>query len=395
MKILVLSPTFLPAVGGAEIVLWEVSRRLADPHSVLLLTPQLSEDLIRHYSHNAPDYPLNFPVTRYNDTLTLMSIPGHGLFQGAIPPFSLSAVFAVRKALRTFKPDVLNVHYTMPTGLAGAIADTFWGIPSVLTLNGRDVPGPGVPVFWKYWHRIAASFYSGLTYVSDYCRDIVFGTKGPGTVTWNGVDFNKIHLKPSDHFRERLGIPKGARVLFALQRLSKEKRVDIVLKALPRIRKAIPDSYLIIGGTGPEKERLHTLVQDLDLAKHVLFTDFIDDIRLGDYFNLCDVFLFHSTYETFGIVLAQAMAYAKPIVSVYNTAIPGVVKDRECGILVPPFSPERMADAAIELLNDEGMRTRMGNQGRARAQELFDWNIIASKYEAALVQAIASKGKKI
>ena len=375
-------------------VLWEVYRRLAERHSVLLLTPHLSESLIRSYSRNAPDYPLNFPVTRYNDMFTLMSIPGHRLFRGIIPPFSLSAVSAVRTAVRTFAPDVLNVHYTMPTGLAGAIADKIWGIPSVLTLNGRDVPGPGVPIFWKYWHRFAASFYSGITYVSEYCRDIIFGANGPGTVTWNGVDFEKVRIRPSGPCRERLGIPQNARVLFSLQRLSREKRVDIVLKAMPRVLQSVPDCYLIIGGTGPDKGQLQAIARDLGITGQVLFTDFIDDVSMNDYFNLCDVFLFHSTYETFGIVLAQAMAYAKPIVSVYNTAIPGVVKDRENGILVPPFNPQRMADATIELLKDNGLRTRMGNSGRARAQQLFDWNIIAQKYEAALEQAIAVKREK-
>ncbi|MFB0565212.1 MAG: glycosyltransferase family 4 protein [Candidatus Aminicenantaceae bacterium] len=387
MRILVLTPTFLPVIGGAELVLWEVYRRLSIKHEVVLLTPKLKESLIKHYSKNEADYPVNFQVIRYKDTWTLMSVRGHKITGGMIPPFSLSAVFAVKKALKDFNAQVLNVHYTMPTGLAGAIVNTFWKVPTVLSFNGRDVPGPGVPPLWKYWHRLIARYCTDVTYVSEYCREVIFRTRGPGLVTWNGVDFDKIRISPSDHLRERLGIEKKANVLFALQRLSKEKKVELLIESMRYIVDSIPDTVMIIGGTGPEKDRLLELSNQLNLSDKIKFAGFIPDTNVGDYFNLCDVFVFNSTYETFGIVLAQAMAHGKPIVSVFSTAIPSVVKNNECGILVPQDKPKLLANAVIRLLQDESLRVKFGNSGMERAKALFDWNTVTKKYEEVFEKA--------
>ena len=91
MRILVLTPTFLPVVGGAELVLWEVFRRLANRHEVLLVTPVLREKLIKAYSKNESDYPINFNVLRYRDRVSLMYIRGHKVTGGLIPPFSISS----------------------------------------------------------------------------------------------------------------------------------------------------------------------------------------------------------------------------------------------------------------------------------------------------------------
>lgn len=388
MKILVLTPTFLPVVGGAELVLWEVYRRLSARHSILLLTPELQETLIETYARDKEEYPVNFKVVRYKDRLTFMAIPGHRFTQGLIPPFSISAVFALKKVLESFKADVINVHYTMPTGLAGAIANTFWEVPTVLTLNGRDVPGPGVPFLWKYWHRFISRFCTNITYVSEYCRKVVFGSQGPGVVTWNGVDFGKISSKDPSFLRQSFNISANEKVLFALQRLSIEKRVDALIKSMEIVSQKVHHCHLIIGGTGPESERLRNLVKKIKLDRQIHFAGFIPDTELSDYFNLCDIFLFHSTYETFGIVLAQAMAHGKPIVSVLNTAIPSVVPHGKCGLLVPPDSPQEFAEATVRLLNNKELARKLGAQGRERARGLFDWDIISEKYEKVFLEAV-------
>lgn len=388
MKILVLTPTFLPVIGGAELVLWEVYRRLALKHEVVLLTPRLSESLLKHYSKNEADYPVNFKVLRYDDTKTFMNLRGHKISGGAIPPFSISAALAVRESLKDFDAHVLNVHYVMPTGLAGAIANTLWKVPTVLTFNGRDVPGPGVPPLWKYWHRFIARYCRDLTYVSEYCRDIIFGPQGRGVVTWNGVDFDKIEIEEAGPIRERLGIRTGTHILFALQRLSKEKKVDVLLESMKYIVDRIPNTELIIGGTGPDRERLMELRNQLGLRDKIKFAGFIPDGEIGDYFNLCDVFVFNSIYETFGIVLAQAMAFGKPIASVLSTAIPSVVRNKECGLLVPMDKPQKMADAVVRLLNDEKLRKKLGDNGRKRAEALFNWDVVTKKYEEVFLKAI-------
>ena len=385
MRILVLTPTFLPVVGGAEIVLFEVYRRLATSHEILLVTPQLDPALVRDQASNEYEALVTFPVERYQDRVSFMRLLGHRWSGGAIPPFSLSAVAVVREAVHRFSPDVLNVHYMMPTGLAGVLAERWWGAPTVITLNGRDVPGPGVPVLWRWWQRALARLVTDVTYGSHYCRTALYGRGGGrGQVVYNGV---QIPPPPGDGaaLRRSLGVPSHEPLFFALQRLAPEKQVGILLRAMRHYLDGGHGGALVIGGKGPEEGMLRALADELGIEKHVHFVGYIPSEKLGSYFLACDGFLFHSTFETFGLVVAQAMSYGRAVVTVRNTALPEVLG--EAGLLVETGDWRSFGDAMVKLAQDEPLRHRLGEAGRVRAEALFNWDRIAEQYEAVLTRA--------
>ena len=389
VRILVLSTTFLPVVGGAELVLFEVYRRLAQRHAVLLITPVLSPALLRDQASEDYAALVPFPVERYEDRLSFMRVRGHRWSGGALPPFSLSAVAAVRSAICRFHPDVLNVHYLMPTGLAGAVAERWLGVPTVLTLNGRDVPGPGVPPLWRWWQRALVALVSDVTYVSQYCQDALYPSGcARGQIIYNGVE---IPPPPGDGaaIRRSLVIPAGAPLFLALQRFAPEKGVDVVLRAMRYYLDREGTGTLVLGGKGPEEARLRALAGELGIHKQVHFVGYIPREQLGSYFRACDVFVFHSTFETFGLVVAQAMSYGRAVATVRNTALPEVLGD--AGLLVETGDWRALGDAMMKLVQDEALRRRLGESGRARAETLFNWDRVAEQYEAVLARA-AGKG---
>jgi len=389
VRILVLTPTFLPVVGGAELVLLEVYRRLARRHDVRVLTPWLAESLRRDHGSSEYDGLVNFAVERYEDRVTLMRVRGHRWTAGALPPFSLSAVAAVRRAIAAARPDVLNVHYAMPTGLAGVVAERRLGVPTVLTMNGRDVPGPGVPALWRWWQRALIALVTDATYVSGYCRDAIYGPgRGRGEVIANGVE---IPAPPGDGaaVRAALEAPPGDCLVFALQRLAPEKRVDTLLRALRRCLDGGVAVTLVIGGTGPEAPALRALAAELGIDKHVRFAGYLPRTGLGGYFEACDLFAFHSTYETFGLVVAQAMSYGRAVVTVRSTALPEVVGD--AGVLVPPGDAAALGDAIAALARDPARRRQLGEAGRRRAAALYAWDRVADGYERVLARAAEAR----
>ncbi len=359
-------------------MLLEVFRRLARRHDVLLVTAD------KPGGATDKDGLVNFPVIRYKDRWTPMRFRGHRMTGGFIPPFSLSAVSAVSKAVKDFTPDVINAHYMVHTGLAAVLSAKRNDVPMVLTFTGRDVPGPRTPWFWKYYCQWTASRATDVTYVSDFCRRAIYDDKtaGGGHVILNGVDLNtfKPGIDGSD-IRDKLGLSPNTPVLFAMQRLSNEKRVDIVIESFALVSKRHPEARLVIGGTGPALQGLQSLAQRLGVADTVLFTRYIPDEDLPRYYAMANIFVFHSAYETFGIVLAEAMAAGKPIVSVNHTAIPDVVSDRNTGVLVPPFDPAAMAKAVEDLLDDASERARLGANGRLWVEENLAWEKIAARYE--------------
>jgi glycosyltransferase involved in cell wall biosynthesis len=395
MRILVLSPTFLPALGGAELVLLQVYRRLATTHTVKLLTPRLDQKLLDERGSDEYDPLVNFDVKRYTDRWSFMKIRGHRMTLGAIPPFSLSAVGEARKAAEDFDPDVVNLHYVMPTGLAGVYVEKKLGIPTVVTYNGRDVPGPGIPHFWRGWHRWVGRSCTDMTFVSRYCRDVIFGSDSEeGHVIPNGVD-KPVGVTREDvaELRRKLGIKDEERVLFALQRLDSLKRVDVIIRSLPGVLSEHPKTRLLIGGKGSDLARLKDCVHELGLGEKVVFAGFLPKEDLPIYYGLADLFVFHSTYETFGMVLAEAMSYGKPVVSVSSTAIPSVVDHGQTGWLVPPMNSSAMAEAVNRLLKDPDLRRDIGQQGRKQAESTFDWDHIAESYENVLLEASSRRSR--
>lgn len=390
MRILVLTPTFLPIVGGAELVIYEVYRRLASSHEVCVLTPEIELD--RQVKWAADDYleRLNFTVQRFDDRFSLLKLRGHRMLRGLIPPFSLSAIKAVASSVKELKPEVINSHYAVPTGLAAVVIGKMNDIPVVLTFAGRDVPGPTTPPLWKFYDRLIAKLAIDVTYISDYCRIAIHGAshKGNGRTIYGGVDLHEFNPQvEGQSVRRDLGLDDDSLVLFALQRLTPEKRTDTILRSMSHILKSYDDITLVIGGKGSEEKYLRELATQLGIEGHVLFTGYIPDEKLPQYFAMADIFVFHSTYETFGLVLAQAMAAGKPIVSVKSTAIPEVVENGTNGILVEPLNAEAFAEAVLILAADPELRHKMGWNGRERAVQKFDWDQIASQYETVLTQA--------
>lgn len=390
MRIAVLTPTFLPVVGGAELLLLHVFRRLARRHDVLLVTPRLPRATLAANGSTHYDAMVNFAVRRYDDRFSFVRIPGHRATRGLIPPFSLSAAAAVRAAARDFAPDVLNVHYCMPTGLAAVYAERVLGIPTVLSLVGRDVPGPGVPPLWTYWHRLVGRAVSGCTYVTDFCRRAVYGAGDhrEGRVIVNGVDAPPpVPEADVRALRRRLGVPEGGHLLFALQRVDPLKRVDVLVRAMPSILRRYPDTVLCVGGTGADLGRVRAVAAELGVEGAVRFAGFVPDEDIPVHMAACDLFVFHSTYETFGIVLAEAMAGGRAVVSVEDGAIREVVDHGETGLLVPILDHEAMAEAVSGLLGDPDRRAAMGRAGRYKARRLYDWDVIAEQYERAFADA--------
>jgi len=384
MRILVLTPIFLPLIGGAEIVILEVYRRLARRHDVLLVTAD------KGGTPSDRDHLVTFPVERYRDRFTTMRFRGHRKTGGIVPPFSLSAVKAADAAVLRFRPDVIHAHYMSHTGLAAIVAGARHNVPIVLTLLGRDVPGPRTAHGWKYYCRWIARCATDVTYISDYCRRAIYGGSGgaPGRVISAGVDLDRFNPRvDGSAVRKRFGVAGDAPLLVSIQRVAPEKRVDVVVRAMPSILRKHPRAVLLVAGKGAALEQLKSLAARLGVAPSVHFAGYVPDAELPDYYAAADVFVFHSTYETFGVVLAEAMAAGKPIVSVNSTAIPEVISDGTTGILAPPLDPESFADKVCFLLDSPAERERLGRNARVWAENNLDWDEIVNQYESVLEAA--------
>jgi len=177
------------------------------------------------------------------------------------------------------------------------------------------------------------------------------------------------------------------RILF-VGRLEARKGIDIVLDSAVRLAASGYDFELrvvgdtsIVGPTGAtyreEFERGHP-----DLAEQVLFLGRVDDEVLRKEYANCDVFVAPSRFESFGLILLEAMMFSKPVVATDIGGMREILHDGESGILIPPDDADALTSALQRLLDLPRLRREVGDRGRQRYQEFFTPEKMAEGAEA-------------
>ena len=182
--------------------------------------------------------------------------------------------------------------------------------------------------------------------------------------------------------RASLGIVPGDVFGLWIGRLTYEKGVDVLLSALRLTEKTTPNFKMRIVGTGELLGDLKMRFSDLVERGTVAFLGWRDDA--DELLNACDLVVVPSRLEGFGLLIAEAMSAAKPVVASRVYATPEVVADGETGVLVPPDAPAELAAAIERLSEDEQLRIEMGNAGRKRYEERFTLTKAAKRFEKAL-----------
>lgn len=175
------------------------------------------------------------------------------------------------------------------------------------------------------------------------------------------------------HTREALRLPPG-KILLCVSRMSTlepYKNVELLIRTLPQVRHAHPQTTLVVVGPGDDRPRLEGVVAELGLDAHVIFAGRVAEDVLQSYFAACDVFVLPSTGEGFGIVYLEAMFHGKACIGAAAGGVPEVIEDGVTGLLVDARVPEQLSAAMVRLLQDDARCVAMGHAGRERLEREF------------------------
>jgi glycogen(starch) synthase len=209
-------------------------------------------------------------------------------------------------------------------------------------------------------------------------------------VSYNGVDpqkYNPANFAAEDvrRIREYYGIKDGDFMILFLGRLVGVKGIDKLIMSLQHVLRKIPTAKLVIVGVGELQEYLTNLTRTMRLDEYVKFRfDFIPEEERILHYAACDVAVFPSFYEPFGIVALEAMSMEKPVV-VGATGVSGMREivicrgEDQCGYHIDPNNPSDIAWGIISALENPERRKWLGQNGRKRVLNEFTWTKIAEK----------------
>ncbi len=167
--------------------------------------------------------------------------------------------------------------------------------------------------------------------------------------------------------RARLGLGEGEFVFGTVGNLAPKKDQGSMLRAFARVQRALPQSRLVVIGTGPRERDLRGLADELGVGQAVSFLGMRDDVP--DLLPGFDTFVLSSLHEGLSIALVEALAAGLPIVATRVGGIPELITHGEYGLLVPPHDPESLAAAMIGLARNDQARERLSAAGPVRAAD--------------------------
>jgi glycosyltransferase involved in cell wall biosynthesis len=348
-------------------------------------------------------------LDRSNDFIAYVSKPGAHLqvpksvrtSRVSANPFRRLGLDLAMK-LHYDKPDLLHVQYTAPIGCS---------VPLVVSVH--DVSYLEHPQYFTRFRAAQLRFTVKRT-VEAAARVLTPSEFSRKAILRNyKLDENKVVVVPnavSSSFRpvdretaaaiveEKFGI-RGPFVL-TVGDLQPRKNHLGLLHAFERMvtqHPHLPHRLVFVGKETWYSKDLHKAVQRSSIAGRVDFTGFVEDPELLQFYGACDLFVFPSFYEGFGLPILEAMACGRAVACSSATAMPEVAN--AAGILFDPYSVPEMSRAMADVLLDDEMRARLERLGTHRAAG-FTWERAAQRtldvyYDVAGVRKVEQPALKV
>ena len=381
MKIAIFTDTFPPQINGVSHFVWKSAAALAkNGHEVRVFIATSSKDASKKLSG-------------YSDNPSLIFLPSLPFFGYPGERLTIPMGFGI-KEIAKFKPDVIHLHTPFGVGIEAVLAGKIFGIPIVGTHHTffdhylKYVYLDFEKIKKLTWHSTMA-FYNRCNLILSPSKSLLEALKigklkSLAQIVPNFIDTEFFIPAGSEDekkkLKEDLGI-KG-KLLVYMGRVSYEKSIDQVIRALAIATKKIHGLKLMIVGDGPYKENLKELSKKIGVEDKVIFYGFARGKELLKILQAGDIFITASKSENMPLSVMEAMSAGLPVIGVDSLGIPEIVKNNKNGFIVTPDVFEDIAKKIIELCDDEKLRHEFALASRELALEFSEEKIVKLLEEA-------------
>ncbi len=286
--------------------------------------------------------------------------------------FLVSALLRLPGIARRGNYDLNHTHFIFPTGPAALWLKKRTGLPYLVTSHGSDVPGYN-PDRFGLQHKILAPLWRSVVRGAER---ITTPSSDHGNLVLRAAPWARVEAVPNgiDPEEFRPDRPRK-KVILGAGRLFPRKNYALLVRALEGLD---PSWEVVLAGEGPERPRLEALAREKKVRLTV--TGWLDrkSPRLKELYETSAIFVLPSLKESFGMVVAEAMAAGMAVVTTREGG-PAEVAG-EAGILVPAGDLQALRRAVLGLVENEAARRDMASRARERALARFAWPVVARRF---------------
>jgi len=286
-------------------------------------------------------------------------------------PLDLRVIPRLIRLMREKQVDIVHTHGSR-ANLTARLAARWLNLPIITTVHSslaQDYLNRFKAGLALTLDRLTTPLASRIITISNFLQPEVKKRGARRTTTiYNGIDPARFAgLELVDNIYQALGFEPGIPLVGTIGRLHPVKGHRFFLEAAHLVSQTHPKVKFLIVGSGPLEDELRRLAQELGLEDRVVFTGYYPEIQR--LLAIMDVVTLPSISEGMGLVLLEAMYFAKPVVATQVGGIPELVKHKESGLLVPPEDPMLLAAAISQLLDDKVLAARLGANGQRSFQD--------------------------
>jgi len=282
------------------------------------------------------------------------------------------AVRRLRSYLHQGDYDVVHAH-GLRAGIDAALAARRANQPSLLTVHNlvrADVSGRARAMLYKPAEplsvRLSARTFAVSEDIARHLRSISPRGAAKIEVLYLGIGDAPQTVRDSAAVRKEAGVGDGARMIVTAARLSAQKALPVMLRALARLP---DDVVLVVLGRGPDEDELKTLAPTLGLEPRVRWLGWRDDI--ADFLAAADVFCLSSNWEGVPLAAQEAILLGTPVVSTAVGGMSELITDRSSGRLVDKGDDAQLAGALREVLESTAIAERYAGQALTDLRRRF------------------------
>jgi phosphatidyl-myo-inositol dimannoside synthase len=363
-RTLVVTNDFPPRQGGIQSYVHELARRQPQGSVVVYASD--------HHGSAAFDTAQPFPVVRH-PTGMLLPTPG--------------ARRRIESVLREHGATAVWFGAAAPLGLLAEPLRKAGAERIVASTHGHEIGWATLPASRQALRRIGDRC-DVVTYITEYTRTRLAGAIGAHPTLRQlapGVDVD-IFRPGLDGSATRARYGLGSRPLvLCVSRLVRRKGQDVLIEALPAVRRTVPEAALLLVGNGPYERGLRALAERRGVARDVVFAGGVALPELPAHYAAGDVFAMPCRtrrrgldVEGLGIVYLEASASGLPVLAGDSGGAPEAVRDGETGYVVDGRDAGAVAEHLIALLQDASLRRTLGTAGRAWVEKHWPWPVHAA-----------------